>query len=277
MGFSYNYYWSQTGSHGKPGEIPKLLIRKDDAVPPLDALHSVKVCSIYDKIEESDLFLFWKVEGSGVGLRLYCKANDERLRAEYKAHPDISDKIIDLLIKTEEQHPREYPTIILNQELPQELPKDRLSPELLEGVELIEGWQEFCAEYRTHLSRYGGRVDDEGYYLAGIMGSAIVLPGEEWTYCEKGFQFDPKENPPAIFESEAVWTMPDIKVKVVLTYEFTGDDVASYYGFLKEIQTFREKKAAEKKEDDDRFKEYLQKSRDEEAKKRQELHEALLP
>lgn len=246
MSYSYRYHWSETGSHGCAGEIPGLLIRKNEPLPPLEYLNAAKLNSKdANNLHRSNLMLYWETVETRIALVTRCRADDDRIKPSYQKFPDIARQIATLITYNISDQ-RSYQPLLLNRQLPQ----DQIPIELVPHIRQIEVWQGFVEEHRALISpRFGAAVSDDGYYSAIVGSSSITFPGEvREFYGEKLFSFDPQTDHPTLEEDCAWWILPNPKVKIVLPFNGCSNILAETFGFLEQAEAYQ-KQQEQKKSD----------------------------
>lgn len=243
---------------GRLGETPYIEIRDGEDIPGFD-----KACLIYVDLwnarqpVRSRVVVVWKVSGSEVVLKLYCNADDSRLKKQFQADLTLTDKILKILFLPDQKlkSTQEYRRIETNTSIP----KDE-AHELFRGlVSQVETWQAFFKQ--PAMNKLQGHhyvyVSQEGYYLAYISRGCLRLglkPAaedlevkgflESYPVYSEGFDFDPQMEPPTVVDNGIYWELPEPKILVILPHDSSNERVAAYYGYLESFRKYE----ADKKE-----------------------------
>ena len=237
---------------GQLGEIPYIEIRDGKDIPPLNKAYRIHVDSWRcDRPERSGIVASWAILGTEVMLKLYCKADDPRLKIQYQADNSLAAKIIDILFLPEQpdKQSKQYRRI----ETETTIPKEEIPEMLRPFVTQVEKWKTFFQQptMKELRGRHYVSVSGEGYYMAYIVGSCLRLgyiPTLEHMLNGmprvSGFDFDPKTEPPTVFDEGIYWELPEQKILVILPHDSSNERVAAYYGYLEQFQRHMEAKKA---------------------------------
>lgn len=272
------FAWSQSGSQGRPGEIPAIEIEEKEPLPPLEKA-AVWINFLSSDLPTSKLMFYWHAPG-GTYLRLFCPLNDSRLKAVFREDKSLLEKITAFLIKA--QGEEKYPSLPNEAKLTAyEVPR-----EFRELVNRLNGWQKFVKKYDHFRFHYGASATDDGSYLAVTSGNAFRGPekGEDgsnetdwdefdrkWFYrMNPHFEFNPATNPPTLEENVVYWALEKEKIFVVLPHESSSESLARYYGYYDAWKAFTAKEKADKQASDARWEEASRANEQAEALKREE-------
>ncbi|MFA6536503.1 MAG: hypothetical protein WCT25_03715 [Candidatus Paceibacterota bacterium] len=236
---------------GVLGEIPFILVHRSEEMPPIDKVFVLYVnCYSRHSLVQSDLVLVWLMEETGIVIKSYCRADDPRLRAQYKNCSEFAEKVMAMLLLSEERgRPSE---IYRRTEIGAKLKKDELPGYLRPIIVRVEGWKVFFGrpEVRQIRGGYYARISEDGYYVAPIgrawlrLGERVLKDGlpfdEEYTILddELGFHFDPNDQSPIVVSDAIYWQLEGSRVLVVLPHASANEKVATYYGYLKQFNEF---------------------------------------
>lgn len=231
---------------GQLGDMPYIEIRDGEEVPPLNKANLIYV-DIWHSGEpaSSRLVILWVVSDTKVVLKLYCQADDPRLKMQYQEDNSLAEKILDILLLAEQRDKKlgEYRRI----ETKTTISKEELPEIFRPFVTRIEKWQAFFQKpaMKELRGRHYVSVSGEGYYMAYIIGSCLrlgyvptledILNGEalpgDW-----GLDFNPKTEPPTVFDEGVYWELPEPKILVIVPHDSSNEEVAAYYGYPEQFQ-----------------------------------------
>lgn len=222
------YVWPHGPLEGRATVVPSITI-ENESIPPLAKASSI-FCRMRDReaMERSTLCIQWNINNTDVGLKLWCSADDKRLRAQYCHAPEIATKVVDFLADVCRAEDYSKPHIKTSDVLQDvDLPRD-----LLPFVAKARIWESFIKAYQNALHMCTSAVSSEGYLLLyirrGSLWLAERLPGEIAWY----FRFDPVLSPPTVTSDLAFWEFPLEKVVVVLLHESTDECIATHFKYL---------------------------------------------
>lgn len=259
--YSTDHYLSER-SRGFNGEIPKIRIQKDQAIPPLDKVAYLKVDFFHsERPEESTLWLAWTT-AERIRFSIQIDANDPRMKSQYATHSGILAQI-ELLLQDEEiafgKKPEDRNTfrqeVVLEHE---EIPTD-----LQAAFDQVEKWRKFVGAYQRdffNLSRIS-YVTGDGWYIVCVMGYEVLAPPETFDeevelslsrefHAKYGTRnrFDPGDQQPGVGDDGVCWCFPEEKVVVVMLYGDMTDHIAKHFGCWEALRAYRERKEEARKD-----------------------------
>lgn len=286
-----NYILSK-GHYGECGEIPIIQLDSKDELLPVNKLRFICVTSLSDDIVNSTILLQWIIQKEESEINAVIKTtlqiSDQRLKKQLKKNPDMTEKLIDLLVNCLKKKESGKYLQISGKLLESELP-EKIKP----IVRQIWIWEDFIKQVSdvTHV-RYGTQIS-ERYFKVVMSRLAFKIPRNEEDVLESEsmiasefgaiFDFDPKKWPLSVGDECAWWEFPKKKIVIILPHDSADPEFADYYNYREMYEQFlsdKEKKRVEEKENSKRFAEWWEKDKEKEEeekdKKKKELYDTLL-
>ncbi|OGE89734.1 MAG: hypothetical protein A2722_03535 [Candidatus Doudnabacteria bacterium RIFCSPHIGHO2_01_FULL_50_11] len=273
--YSTRYRFAASGLEGRPGEIPHIAIRDQDSLPSLEYSNFIGINFLSQDLPTSTLGIAWTTD-SGVILRWWGKADDARLKEEFKRNPQLAQGIIALLMKGREDrqsifHKRETPPItktiaLAHAHVPQELqgPAQR-----------VEGWQEFIKAHQRILLYHPTTVTGDEHLVLGITSGCLLFNRSVEFEVAYG-AFDPQGQAPTITESEIYWELWDKNIVVVVPHQSADEKLAKHYGYLEPWRSYLDGKKVEREHWDEVWRRNFQEERQKAVAAQENLTNSLL-
>ena len=279
-----HYSWRGGEKHGAAGEIPYLKLDEEDPLPPLDLVSRIIVkWADRERLVEADLRLIWNTD-TDVYLLLEAKANDARLKEEYKRCPEQGKKIVDAITEASRRFDPSRGKVSL--ELGGTLPSEKVPTALQPIVGRVVGWQAFLKEKEgLFFQRYCTQVSSDGYYVVPIAGHALVGPWntekenleDDWkSYAYPSQVFDPAGQIPIVQDEAIFWRLEEQKLMIVLFHEGATDEIAAHYGYADNLALFKARKAEEREKEKRATKEFSERYSELEREDKEKLTKSLL-
>lgn len=248
--YTTRYVWQHGGClHSDATSVPSVRI-EDETIPPL-AKASAIICHsrCRDEMARSELWITWSIIGTKVGLQLLCRADDERLKEQYRATPNLAERVVDFLAAEAcRAQSGSAPRIETEAELSDEEIPTTLQPFVFQA----KVWEKFVREHQHALHSCSADVGSEGFLLLHINRGSLLIDektqqsdeGDSFPEISQYFLFNPVSRPPVVTEELVYWEFVGEKVLVVLAHERSDERYARHFNYAEAFQRWVEKKKA---------------------------------
>jgi hypothetical protein len=233
------------------------------------------------------LYAYWLTKESSVTIGAELRLNHPEFRNFLKRNPDLSEKLLSVLVRRSQglSMGEDHRWI----EVGGTLEDAGLPDKLAQYVRQIPIWRDFLKPFSEGIAhlRHSASITAEGYYRFTVELDFFKFTIDRWAreddnmgssefWSHELFDFDPKNDRPAIEERGVYWVLPEKKVFVILLFESADEAIADHYGFRHPFDVFMHKKAESEVSEKKRIKEYSEWVDEEIKKKASELQDSLL-